>query len=110
MKEEIDRVIKLVSLWVTEIKANNYLDFYDINKVAEDLALKLLNEIYGLQLKNLNEEKPNYPGIDLGDKINKIAYQVTSRNDDRKIQESLESFVKEDKTIYSNGIRFFFFY
>ncbi len=106
MKDEIDRVIKLVSLWVTEIKANNYLDFYDINKVAEDLAVKLLNEIYNLQLINLNEEKPNYPGIDLGDKINKIAFQVTSRSDPGKIQESLETFVKKDKTIYSNGIRF----
>jgi hypothetical protein len=106
MKDEIDRVLKLVSLWVTEIKANNHLDFYDINKVAEDLAMKLLNEIYNLQLINLNEEKPNYPGIDLGDKVNKIAFQVTSRNEPKKIQENLETFVKKDKTIYSNGIRF----
>ncbi len=106
MEDEIKRVIELMSLWVTKIEGNNYLDFFDINKVAEDLALKLLNEIYKLELINLNDEKPNYPGIDLGDKINKIAYQVTSRSDARKIQENLETFVKEDKAIYSNGIRF----
>ena len=106
LEEEIKWVIELMSLWVMKIKTSNYLDFYDINRVAEGLALKLLNEIYGLQLKNLNEEKSNYPGIDLGDEINKIAFQVTSRCDSRKIQESLEAFIKEDKKIYANGIRF----
>ena len=106
MKEEIDQIGDLINYWILKIEANNYLDFYDINKVAEDLAVKLLNQIYGLQLLNLNDEKPHYPGIDLGDKINKIAYQVTSRSDARKIKDSLEIFVKEDKAIYSNGIRF----
>jgi hypothetical protein len=80
-EEEIKQVIELMTWWVSKIKTNNYIEFYDINKVAEDLALKLLNEIFGLQLVNLNIEKSNYPGIDLGDKINKVAYQITSRND-----------------------------
>jgi tetratricopeptide (TPR) repeat protein len=106
MEEEIKRVLELMTFWVTKIKANNYLDFYDINKLAEDLALKLLNEIYNLKLKNLNREKRNYPGIDLGDKTNKIAYQITSRKSSKKIKKSLEAFDKEDKKIYSNGIRF----
>jgi tetratricopeptide (TPR) repeat protein len=106
MEEETNRVLDLMTFWVAKIKANNYLDFYDINKVAEDLALKLLNEIYNLNLKNLNREKRNYPGIDLGDKTNKIAYQITSRGDSQKIQECLQAFDKEDKKKYSKGIRF----
>ncbi len=106
MEEEIKRVIELMTYWVMKIKANNCLDFYDINRVAEDLALRLLNAIYDLRLTNLNDEKRKYPGIDLGDKENKIAFQVTSRIDAPKIQEDLKTFVKGDKKTYSNGIRF----
>jgi len=71
------------------------------------VALKLLNEIYDLKLENLNFEKANYPGIDLGDKFNKIGFQITSRSDSRKILESLEKFSKGPNRIYTNGIRFF---
>lgn len=65
-EEELKRVIKLITLWITEIKVNNCVNFYDINKVAEDLSRRILNEIYGYQLENLNYEKDNYPGIGLG--------------------------------------------
>ncbi len=103
---EIKETINLITWWIAEIKANNYIGFYDINKVTEDLAMKLLNEIYDYQLENLNYEKNNYPGIDLGDKTNKIGFQITSRKDTRKIRESMEQFVKGPNEIYSNGIRF----
>lgn len=102
----VKRVYELISWWLGEIKAKNCVNFYYIDKVAEDLALKLLNEIYDLQLVNLNYEESNYPGIDLGDKINKIAFQITSRNDIKMIKKSLEKFVKGQKNIYPNGIRF----
>ncbi len=62
-EEQIKRVIELITRWVTKISANNYIDFYNINKVSEDLALKLLNEIYGYHLENLNYEKANYPAL-----------------------------------------------
>jgi len=69
--------------------------------VAEDLSRSLLNEIYDYQLENLNYEKNNYPGIDLGDKENNIGFQVTSRRDIRKIQDSLEKFKKIGHEDYS---------
>jgi hypothetical protein len=94
MEEESNRVLDLMTFWVSKIKAKNYQDLYDINRLSEDLALKLLNEIYNLNLENLNREKRNYPGIDLGDKTNKIAYQITSRDDPQKIKKSIEAFDK----------------
>ena len=48
MEEESNRVLDLMTFWVAKIKAKNYQDLYDINRLSEDLALKLL----GLQ-KNL---------------------------------------------------------
>jgi hypothetical protein len=106
-EDDLKRVIELITWWVLQVKSNNCVDFFDINRVSEDLALKLLNEIYGYQLENLNYTKANYPGIDLGDKTNKIGFQITSRRDSRKFTESLEKFSKGPHEIYSNGIRFF---
>jgi WD40 repeat protein len=103
---ELSRVLSLISWWVDTIKSHNAVNFFDINKVAEGVALKLLNEIYDYQLVNLNYETSNYPGIDLGDNINKIGFQITSRKDSRKIKESLKKFSKGPNRIYSNGIRF----
>jgi hypothetical protein len=36
--------------------------------VSEDVATGLLNLVFNLDLKNLNEEETNFPGIDLGGK------------------------------------------
>jgi hypothetical protein len=71
--------------------------------------MKLLNEIYGYSLKNLNYDNFNQCGIDLGDDSNsKVAFQVTSRIDAQKVKETLQNFVSNgyDK-IYTDGIRFF---
>jgi hypothetical protein len=65
-----------------------------------------LNEIYGYNLENLNYDHENYPGIDLGDKINKIGFQITTRKDARKIKECLEKFAEGQSKVYINGIRF----
>jgi hypothetical protein len=102
----LNRVVVLLSRWLAKIQSNNAVSFSDINRVSEDIARNLLNEIYGYQLANLNYEKSNYPGIDLGDKHNKIAFQITARTDTKKIKESLEKFIKGPKDIYSKGIRF----
>lgn len=105
-EDDLKRVIELISWWVMQVKSNNCVDFFDINKVSEDLALKILNETYGYHLENLNYPKGNFPGIDLGDKINKIGFQITSRRDPKKFKDSLEKFSKGLNAIYSNGIRF----
>lgn len=105
-KTELDRVLFLISWWLTAIKSHNAIGFFDINKVAEGVALKLLNEIYDYQLENLNYEKSNYPGIDLGDKARRIGFQITSRRDARKIRESLAKFADGPTKTYSSGICF----
>jgi hypothetical protein len=104
--EELNRILSLISWWLMTIKSHNAVGFFDINKVAEGFSLKLLNAIYGYSLENLNYNQNNYPGIDLGDEINKIGFQITSRNDARKLQESLKKFSNGASKTYCNGIRF----
>jgi len=83
------------------------MNLFDINITDEDLALMLLNNIYGYNLVNLNYEKKNIFGIDFGDRNTGIAFQVTSRTDAGKTEENLKMFVNRDKRIYPKGIRFF---
>ena len=63
VKKELDRVLFLISWWLCTFKSQNAI-FFDDNKVVEMMALKMIKEIYDYQLKNLNYEKNNYPGID----------------------------------------------
>jgi hypothetical protein len=107
-QKEIREVILLLSFWVSQISLNNALELTDINKLSEDLSLKLLNEIYGYKLKNLNQERRSYPGIDLGDSDDShIAFQITSESTARKIKESLKTFADNNlNQTFRNGMKF----
>ncbi len=79
-----------------EIESSSSMGHFDINKVCEDLVCGLFRELFGLaQLRNLNnEEKQNFPGIDLADDQARIAIQVTSTTNLGKIKDSITTFLK----------------
>jgi hypothetical protein len=52
----------------------------------------LLNLIYGWELENLNTRIPNAKYIDLLDKKNQKAIQITSQNDSEKIKKTIKGF------------------
>ncbi len=90
--DEMKRVMDHISTWLTRINTHNSLDYFDINKDAEDLATRLLNQLLDSELENLNlTKKRNFPGIDLA-KADGFAVQVTSQRTAAKIRESLEKF------------------
>lgn len=107
-KREISEIRKHIISWIYDIDVENARLYFDINKVSEGIALRILNLIYGFNLKDLNDEKMNFPGIDLGDEDSaKIAFQITSDNHARKIKDTLNTFkdLGLDKR-FSNGIKF----
>jgi hypothetical protein len=59
-----------------------------------------MNTLDGYDLTNLNNERSNEPGIDLGDTRNKIAYQFTSSKNSQKIKKTLEAITDEQKKTY----------
>jgi len=71
---------------------------YTLNRLGENFVAKLLNLIKGWELKNLNEEKPNHPAIDLGDTTkSKIAIQVTSETTRDKIQvDTIDPYIEKE--------------
>lgn len=65
------------------------LGLTDLHKFAEDFFKTALNHIYGLSLVNLNQDRSNEPGLDLGDAASGVAYQVTTQNKSQKMNETL---------------------
>ena len=69
-----------LALLSREVSILNAVNLYDINISAEDLFPGLWNIIYCYELKNANHLEKNAPAIDLIDRKNRIAVQVTSDN------------------------------
>lgn len=80
----------------TVVELKNSLGFFDINELAEDFMAVLLNFVFDVSLRNMNEIEYNYPAIDLGDVGSKLSVQVTSDNSSSKIKDTLRKF-KEKK-------------
>ncbi|MBD2099767.1 SMEK domain-containing protein [Leptolyngbya sp. FACHB-261] len=91
-----NKINELMAVFVSQVKGATSMGRTDINKVAETVLIPLFKEIYGYtKLKNLNtDERANYPAIDLGDEIARVAIQVTSTTDSEKIKDTLRGFVE----------------
>ncbi|MBD2667394.1 hypothetical protein B6N60_01681 [Richelia sinica FACHB-800] len=74
------------------------LGLTDLNKYLEDFFKEILNRLRDLHLENLNHERSNAPGLDLGDTLNKTAFQITSEKTSAKINETLN-------TVWENNIQ-----
>lgn len=65
------------------------LGLTDLNRYLEDFFKEFLNIAYSYNLKNLNEERSNEPGLDLGDVAASIGFQITSTKTTQKIDKTL---------------------
>ena len=94
--ESRNRINYLLSVFVTEVKGATAMGQIDINKVSETLLIPLLAEIFGYKnLRNLNAtERANYPAIDLGDEVAKVAVQITATSSSNKVKDTLQKFAK----------------
>lgn len=88
-QENTESVIEYMTRILIYTKLNNKLGQYDFTKELELVTKDMLNSLLKLNFKHLEAEQTNYPGIDLGDKKNKFAAQVTSQNTKEKINKTL---------------------
>ena len=81
-----------------EVKYSVAMGHLDLNIICEDVICGLFRELYGFKkLRNLNnEEKKNFPGIDLADDEAKVAVQVTSIKKIEKIKACLRKVIKHN--------------
>lgn len=91
--EYINEITKNAARFVLEVEGFNALSQYHINIHAESFLIPVLNQVYHLNLENLNDtRKSNYPAIDLADFEKRIAFQITSTAELSKIEKTLKTF------------------
>lgn len=68
----------------------------DVNLSLEDALIPVLKEVFSLaRLVNLNAKQKNFPGIDLGDEHDRVAFQVTSTSGLDKVKKTLNVFIEQ---------------
>lgn len=85
-----DYIEEKLNLLATRINSRGKLNILNLNIHSESFYAYFLNELYGWNLGNLNEQKQNVEAIDLIDHSEKIVIQVSSTNTKKKIEDSLK--------------------
>lgn len=92
-QELLQRCSDLLARFASEVKVQNAMGLFDINKVAEDFLIPILAIAFGCPtLRNQNRIRTNFPAIDLGCESSRISIQITSDSSSGKVCETLEKF------------------
>jgi hypothetical protein len=87
LREVVSRIIVQVELATAQGRT-------DINLALEDAFIPILKSVYNLpHLTNLNRKQKNFPGIDLGDDHDRVAFQVTSTTTLEKVKFTIQQFM-----------------
>jgi hypothetical protein len=91
---EID---KLMGAFIGTVDRQKALGLADVNTLSEALLLELLRELFMLpDLRSLNNEKANFPGLDLADDTVGVAFQITTTRELKKVLNCLETVIRHD--------------
>lgn len=102
----LGEIIDDFSALSSQIKMRNKLGFTDLSVFAENFMRDILGVLLNIKLKNLNSERSNEPGLDLGNVKNNIAFQITSSATSEKINSTLEKITENQREIYKKIIIF----
>ncbi|RYF20177.1 MAG: hypothetical protein EOO77_08560 [Oxalobacteraceae bacterium] len=87
LRDVVGRIILQVELATAQGRT-------DINLALEDAFIPILKSVFNLpHLINLNRKQKNYPGIDLGDDHDRVAFQVTSTTGLEKVKFTVGQFM-----------------
>jgi len=87
LRDVVSRIIVQVELATAQGRT-------DINLALEDAFIPILRSVFNLpHLINLNRKQKNFPGIDLGDDHDRVAFQVTSTTGLEKVKFTIGQFM-----------------
>jgi hypothetical protein len=88
LRDVVSRIVVQVELATSQGRT-------DINLALEDAFVPILKSVYNLpHLINLNRKQKNFPGIDLGDDHDRVAFQVTSTTTLEKVKFTIGQFME----------------
>jgi hypothetical protein len=90
----IGSITALLTHWRVYTELSSSVQLNDVNNTNEDLSGLVLNKIYSWELENLNNIKPNYPAIDLGDLANAIGVSVTATSASTYIHDKIKTNIE----------------
>jgi hypothetical protein len=97
----IGEIVDALSDVAGQVSTRGRLGLTDLNKHSEDFFKTILNHLLSLNLVNLNVDRSNEPGLDLADKANKIAFQITATRTSAKVNAMLATLSEEQIKDYS---------
>ncbi len=106
IEEKVKFINDNIGGFIETVKIDSEIKLFNKSIIAENFLTKLLNVVYDLKLININSILPNAVAIDLGDKENRIAIQVTNTADTPKIRKTHTKFI--EKKLFNNFDRLVF--
>ncbi|WP_179020755.1 SMEK domain-containing protein [Winogradskyella forsetii] len=97
----IGKIVDDFSSLKHQLDTRNKLGFTDLSLFCEDFIKEVLNITFNLNLKNLNQIRSNNPGLDLGDTREEIAFQITSTNTSKKVNDTLNKITSQQKQTFT---------
>jgi hypothetical protein len=85
----IHNIVLQLTHWRVYTELSSSIQLNDVNNTNEELAVLILNKVYGWNLVNLNNTKTNFPAIDLGDIKNGIGVSVTATDTSTYIKDKI---------------------
>lgn len=85
-----------------QVEMRCQLGLTDLNIHLENFYKDILSPLYQANFRNLNEFRSNEPGLDLGDKRKRVAFQVTSNKKGAKINDTLAKVTDDQLAIYDS--------
>lgn len=92
--KHFEGIVEMLNNFRSEVQTFSVLGLPNINKHSENFLKRVLNLVYGYEVDNLNKGKSNYPGLDLGDTSESIAFQITATKKSEKIDDTLTTCLK----------------
>ena len=108
MFENLDNIKSVITNIFTQISLNKLSNCHDLNVLAENVFMYVLNDCFDYHLQNANilNNVPNQMGFDLIDTKNKIIFQVTSSDTIEKYSETIKK-VKNVHGLEGFNLKFF---
>jgi hypothetical protein len=97
-QKSLIRIAELLSRFKIEVNILNANAQLDINIVAEDILIPILNIVYDCNLQNAKycENDTKFPALDLLDRKKRIGFQITSTSTIKKVRHTIEGIVKNN--------------
>ena len=86
-----EEIVEMLNNFKSEVQTFSALGLLNINKHSENFLKRILNLTYNYELENLNKGKSNFPGLDLGDTGDSVAFQITATKKSDKIDDTLST-------------------